>query len=408
MPATITRNFTNNDKFVWLVTLVYYINMFLSFGRSNAALLIICSILVLVTTNYKFEFKLYHLFVFQFCLFCYATAFWAMGYAYAIDKGNTIFFIFLSMSVFYSYYEDLPKCGVDILLHIMLYGAYIIVLYSIFFIGVSKLASMSEDAERVSAGTNANTMGLVAATAIVINTYYYLSGKHRKLMLMAIPCIYLIAGSQSRKALFMMVAGVVLLYFLKNLRGKKDNLLPIMKFVFFMGVIIGIFIFLSQTDLFSGAVRRMEGFINSVTGEGEVDSSTSKREFMRKIGWIQFSRTPLLGIGMGCARLLTQKAMDIDGYLHCNYAELAADGGIVGLISYYSMYIYVLVKEIKYFKVDNLAILFLALIILKFFTDWGMVSYYSKGVYFSFMVYFLHIQWCKRQYPHLNKKRRAT
>ena len=126
---------------------------------------------------------------------------------------------------------------------------------------------------------------------------------------------------------------------------------------------------------------------------------------MRQIGWIQFSRTPLLGVGMGCARILTEKAMDIDSYLHCNYAELAADGGAVGLISYYSIFIYALIKEFKYFRVDDMASLIITLIFIRLTTDWGAVSYYKKTTYFYVMIYYLHILYCQQKYKHVKKAR---
>ena len=401
MPSTTYRTANNNDKFVWLITFVYFISMFMSLGQANVAVMFVCGLLFLVSTNYHFELKTFHLFVLQFCLFCYATAFWAMGYGYAIQKGNTILAIFIIMSIFYSYYERLPGNGVELLLKIMLYGSYTVVIYTIFFIGVGRIIALGEGSGRMGAGTNANTTGMIAATAILINAYFFMRGKMKRLMILIIPCIYIIAATQSRKALFMAVAGVIILYFVKNLREKKDNLIPVMKFLIVMGLIVGIFIYLSQTNLFSGTMARVNGMINSITGEGEVDSSTSKREFMRQVGWIQFSRTPLLGIGMGCARIILSKAMDQDGYLHCNYAELAADGGIVGLLSYYSIFIYLLINEMKYVKRDPIAPLILTLIILRFVTDWGMVSYYSKGTYFSMMVYFLHVAYCKRTYKRL-------
>ena len=393
--------YTNNDKFVWLITGGYYISIFINFGMANSALMMIFAILFLVSTNYHFQLKPFHLFILQFCLFCYATAFWAMGYGYAIDKGNTIFYIFLVMSIFYCYYEKLPKCGTEILFTITLYSMYMIILHSVLFIGVGRLASMNEESGRLVGGFNANSMGMLASSAIIINIYYFMEKKHQKLIFMVIPAIYIIAASQSRKAIFMLMAGVILVYLLRNLRSKTDNLIPVLKFLFFLALVIGIFFFLTKTNMFTGTMNRWEGFIASLTGEGSVDSSTSKREFMREIGWIQFSRTPLLGIGMGCARIQTMKAMDLDCYLHCNYAELACDGGIIGLISYYIMFIYVLIKEISYFRVDKLSALIITLVIVKLATDWGMVSYYNKSTYFMLMIYYLHISYCKKTYPRL-------
>ena len=400
MPSTTYRTANNNDKFVWLITYVYFLAMFMNFGQYNGTIVAICALLFLVSTNYHFELKAFHLFVLQFCLFCYATAFWALGYGYAIEKGNTILSIFIIMSIFYSYFEKLPGNGVELLFKIMLYGSYTVTIYTILFIGVGRLMTLNEETGRLGSGANPNTTGMIAATAIVLNTFFFMRGKMKRLMLLIIPCIYVIAATQSRKALFMAVAGVIILYFAKNLREKKDNLIPVMRFILVIGLVIGIVIYLSKTDLFSGSMNRWNSMINSITGEGSVDSSTSKREFMRQVGWIQFSRTPLLGIGMGCARIQLSKAMDQDGYLHCNYAELAADGGIVGLLSYYIIFIYLFINEMKYVKRDPIAPLVFTLIIIRFVTDWGLVSYYSKGTYFSMMIYFLHLSYCKKKYLH--------
>ena len=374
MPSTTYRTANNNDKFVWLITYVYFLAMFMNFGQYNGTIVAICALLFLVSTNYHFELKAFHLFVLQFCLFCYATAFWALGYGYAIEKGNTLLSIFIIMSIFYSYFEKLPGNGVELLFKIMLYGSYTVTIYTILFIGVGRLMTLKEETGRLGSGANPNTTGMIAATAIVLNTFFFMRGKMKRLMLLVIPCIYVIAATQSRKALFMAVAGVIILYFVKNLREKKDNLIPVMRFILVIGLVIGIVIYLSKTDLFSGSMNRWNSMINSITGEGSVDSSTSKREFMRQVGWIQFSRTPMLGIGMGCARIQLSKAMDQDGYLHCNYAELAADGGIVGLLSYYSIFIYLFINEMKYVKRDPIAPLVFTLIIIRFVTDWGLVS----------------------------------
>lgn len=393
---------TNADKFVWLITFISFASNFLfEAGDMGSPIALICTLLILVSTNFKFEVQVFHLMILQFTLFCYATAFWAMGYGYAIEKGNQLFFIFCQTSILYSYYKTLPS--VDKLLEIAMYGGYFVVFLAFSVFGTGRFINLGEGSARLGGFGNANTLGMMAATTIVINLYYFMMKKHRKLFFLAIPAIMVIAASQSRKAIFILVVGTITLYFLKNIRGRKDNLIPVMKFFFFLAAGIGLFVFLSKTGMFSGAMHRIDGLIASFTNEGDVDSSTSKREFMREIGWIQFSRTPLLGIGMGCARILAGKAMDLDCYLHCNYAELAADGGIIGLISYYVIFIYALIKEMKFFKVDTMASLIITLIIIRLTTDWGAVTYYKKTTYFYVMIYYLHILYCQQKYKFVKK-----
>ena len=93
--------------------------------------------------------------------------------------------------------------------------------------------------------------------------------------------------------------------------------------------------------------------------------------------------------------------MGKSAYLHCNYAEMAADGGVLGLISYYIMFLYVLFKEIKFSKFDNSAVLVITLIIIRLISDWGSVSYYNKLTYFYLMIYYLHLNTMRKRYPQI-------
>ena len=179
-------------------------------------------------------------------------------------------------------------------------------------------------------------------------------------------------------------------------------MLPIIKFLA-AGVVIAILVeSLAHTGLFSGASERVQGLIASITGEGEVDSSTSLREYYRQVGWDQFLKTPIAGIGINNSSvLLSMVGSDHITYLHCNYAELAACGGLLGLISYYSIHIYLMVNELKYIKIDKSAIFFVIWLFLMLTTDWGAVSYYTKRNLFNLMVFFLHIQQMRQRHPHI-------
>ena len=161
--------------------------------------------------------------------------------------------------------------------------------------------------------------------------------------MMTIPAILLVTSTQSRKAIVIMVLGVTMLYVLKNTKNIKINLLPIIRILAIILMIIAILIIAAQSDMFSGATQRMNGLIATITGEGKADYSASIRQVMRELGWQQLRQTPYFGIGMGNARLLVVENLGQDCYLHCNYAELAADGGLVGLASYYG-------KHLNFFK----------------------------------------------------------
>ena len=309
------------------------------------------------------------------------------------------------MSVFYAAFSPM-KDNVNTLLKTILCAGYVVIFYSYFFYGFGQILTMSEDSMRIkNSFINVNVLGMMSALMVLFHVYLHLFEKHRKDIIFVIPAIIIIGATQSRKAIFMVIAGVFLLFWFKSRRGPRHNLLPNLRFIGAAIVIIILVESLAHTGLFSGAYDRFMGFVNSLTGEGEVDSSTSLRAYYRQVGWEQFLKTPILGVGINNSPIILSNAGSAHKtYLHCNYAELAACGGIIGLISYYSMHIYLLYHEIKYVKVDTSAVLFLVWLILMLTTDWGAVSYYPKRTYFNFMVFFLHIQQMKQRYPDKNKK----
>ena len=65
------------------------------------------------------------------------------------------------------------------------------------------------------------------------------------------------------------------------------------------------------------------------------------------------------------------------------------------------MYLYVLAKEYKYLKYERLSALIFLWVMIKFVTDWGAVSYYSKINLFYLMIYYLHIDLMRKKYPNI-------
>ena len=98
---------------------------------------------------------------------------------------------------------------------------------------------------------------------------------------------------------------------------------------------------------------------------------------------------PILGVGIGNARYYCSMGYT---YLHNNYVELLACGGIVGFIIYYMPYMYLISQFYKnraYLNEYSIMILFILSGVIMM--DYGSVSYYSKSTYFFLMVCFLHL-----------------
>ena len=390
----------NNDRILLILAALFMMSSYflVSFGSGMYVLFAIV-ILFLVLSNYKFEVHAFHLFVFQFCLYCYANSMWALNYHNALSNGNTIFEVLACLSVMYCHFKKFND--VTQLMKLIMWVGYVVVFYCYLVYGVDRVADLSSDEGRLSNSfNNINTLSMLASTVVIINIFFIVFRKRRSWFdLLIFPTIFFILSSQSRKGVGMIVLGVFLLFYLKYLRSNEKSLMPLMKFTGFVLLFIIVIILFSSTSAMEGVTNRMMGFIAQFTEDGDVDASTQARIGLRHLGWEQFHKTPWFGIGMGCSYFLTHEEFGTNTYLHDNYVELAACGGIFALVSYYSIFLYLLFKERKYFKVDDMCNLILVLLIIKFFTDYGSVSYITKMNYFYLMVYFLHLESCKVKYP---------
>ena len=202
----------------------------------------------------------------------------------------------------------------------------------------------------------------------------------------SIPCIIVVAASASRKAMIIVLLGIFLLLIVKN--SGKSFIKNIIKYVVISFLTIIVFYIISEMSIFSGMRERMDGLFSFVAGEGDVDSSTLKRADFMKAAFEQFLENPILGIGMDNAKYVIAKKCHVKVYSHNNFTEILCNGGIVGFLIYYSMYIHLLFNFWKNRK-NNINKLCLILTVIFLVLDWASVGYYSKLNYFYFMMLFL-------------------
>ena len=197
-----------------------------------------------------------------------------------------------------------------------------------------------------------------------------------------------VAASTSRKALILLAFGTIAALLIRSeSKNPIYTLLKLIGVVIVVGILLGIII---KLNIFSGVNERMKGLIALISGVGEIDNSTNLRRMMIAKGLKQFSKTPLVGIGIGNAGTLEIKGYN---YLHNNYVELLACGGIVGFLIYYSMYFYIIANLVKYRKYEGkLSKLIFCLVMLILMMDYGAVNYYDKATYFYLLIFFLHIR----------------
>ena len=386
------------DGLIWILTVLLFALFYIMDKdyRISSVLLgitIVITVLFVIQNSFKLYFKIeaFHVFVFIFALFCFASSLWAIQANLAIEKGITIIELLVCMSFLYSYYVKFDS--IEILLKSIMFGGYIVGIYSIYAYGINTILMLIRQGARLDNDyTNINMIGMVCAIAIILTVFYMLNEKMHIYMILCLPDILMVAGSGSRKALVLMILGIILVFLFRY--SSKNIVYNLLKVI----VIITISYFaletLFQSQLFSGVTSRMESLVNLFTGKGAVDGSAMKRNQMIAIGIDQFLKNPIGGIGIVNPKLINI----MNAYLHNNYVELLAGGGIIGFFSYYSIYGYLIFKILKSNLIENkTSQLVLILIVLLLVMDYGAVSYYSKSTYFYLMVFFLHVRNIKHE-----------
>lgn len=375
-----------------LCTLLF--SSFYIFNLNTSGSFIMAAIVVvmlLVTAFYqhgkiKFTLNRFYIYTFFFSIFCLASSLWAVIPSFSIEKGITIIEISLCMLAVDTSLKPF-KDSTIIVLKSIFWGSTIVVVYTIARYGIQRILIILRNADRLANDyTNINSIGMAAAISIVICVTFILNEGFKLYNLFLIPAIVLVAGSGSKKALFIVFVGVIMTFLFKDITNL--NFSRIIKGLL-GGALIAVVLFyvMKNVSIFAGTMNRLDGFFNAITGSGG-DSSSIKRLRYIEIGLEQFYKTPILGIGIGNARTLTAEGV----YLHNNFIELLAGGGILGFILYYISYYYEIVNMWKYRRKWRAysSVLFI-LCILLLLLDFGAVSYYSKIHYFYFMVIYMEL-----------------
>lgn len=384
------------EKVIWLMT-TFLVASFSIFDNNAYISLIIAAITVLIllldsfTNNHKISIKLskFHLWGFGFAAYCLLSSLWAVNPGYSFSKGLTIIQIIVCMSVLYNHYcKDFQ---LKPLLSILEYSGYMIALYYISFFGLSSIKSSLFLGSRMEdAFANANTIGMACAVSLVVYVYFALYESQRNLIKLpfVIVTTVVIAVTASRTALLGFIIGCFSLLFFRF--ATNNIIMTFLRWIAICILLFGLLFLAISLDLFHSLNYRMEGLLALFTGNGSIDHSSWLRLQFIKIGIEQFLETPLFGIGIDNARLLLMEHFGYTTYLHNNYVELLASGGLVGTGLFYSIYIYILLnlKRIWYKHASELAVA-LSIMIMLLIMDFGGISYYSKMKYFYLMVCYI-------------------
>lgn len=243
-------------------------------------------------------------------------------------------------------------------------------------------------------GWNANGIGFMSSTAMLISLYFFKKTQKNHIKLIN-ACVIVLTSivtllTGSRTAILKVVAGFALFVYFSS-KGKRFRaVLLILAFLFLMYYVI------MQVPLFYSIIGwRMEGLIATFTGVGEIESSADIREQFIVDAWERWKEKPLLGYGIDCYRRVN--TIKANYYSHNNFVELLADLGIVGFIAFYAAHIKNLFILLKLKNKDNMKWFLVTAILVVMLSDYGTISYTNLLTMSLIMLSFAYITICKKE-----------
>lgn len=212
---------------------------------------------------------------------------------------------------------------------------------------------------------NQNTYGMVFSRAAIVAFSLFLFKKKRGYVLCIGLFSFLAFSSGSRKAILMILVGII---------GVSIFTYGIKKM--WKTVIISILVLLALYAALKLPYMRISSQRLFDMLEGTRDASALERDRFIRIGWEAIQKRPILGYGIANFGAVFPGS----GYSHNNFIELLFSMGFVGFIIYYmpyaraTKYLIYLTKETHDWR---FAVIFTFLLINIIFA-WGMVQFYSR------------------------------
>lgn len=383
---------------VWFLVAVYYtladVISFASGGSKYAKYLLLLALIAALCIyavrnrgDIAFAPTGFHLYLAVLTAYAFLSAAWAFSGQLAMDKGVDLLEITLSTFAICLFFQD--EKSMDALYAVIMWIGYFVVIYTVMIYGVDFLIARFEKGKRVTNDyLNANVLGMRAAYAIFINIYFIMKRGVRLTDLMIPAAFVLLAASGSRKAVIMLPLCVGMLFFLKCI-DPRDPAKTLFRWLLLLAAFGLTAVLVLRLPMFSIVHRRLEGMIAGFRGSGAADSSAAMRFRMIELGKRLFLENPIGGVGFSNPRVFAGAELKFYTYLHNNYIEILAGGGVLGFIVYYSIYFYCICTLLRYRDFQDLEFdLALTFLTVYLILDYGHVSYESKINYLFILMFY--------------------
>lgn len=383
------------EKVIWFVY-VFYLFSIVAFGEraeynnySNITFIIlVCLMLIRIISNKNYSVPI-SLFCFvPFVFFAFLSSLWSYDQSSTIDRSITLLRL-LILCFIVTWYLLITDELINYIYGFALAGL-IVNVYTVGYYGFDKLSNLLQNEVRL--GTeivNSNTLAVFLSISAIIFFALFIKKKKKYYLIVIAGLVLIAALTGSKKGILDLLVGSLLsivLIIADNEMQRRGRLVKIL-----IGILVLVFVLyiLWQLPFFTTIRNRIELMFSFMGGISyRIDYSTRQRQLMIDAGLKQFIKTPFVGIGINASGYITKHVVGFNTYLHNNYVELLATGGVIGTFCYYTPVIFVLVKNWKYRKQSFENTIIFIMLIITLVNDVAAVQYFSKTTYivFSFAI----------------------
>ena len=331
----------------------------------------------IVEKKEKIKLSKYNIWYILFTVFACLSFFWAMSKEYVIKVlPNIVALSAFGVALFchIKKKEDFNKL-LKMFVIANIYAAVKILILYFFTEGTPARRILSIT------GIHFNTVAQVLGFSVIITIYLLATTKNKKYILAILIQMLVIYMAESRKALLIPIfAAIVMILLKKKTRKELRNYIII--------GMLGILTLVLFIEINPETRKEFKNLISSVVFQQETeDYSINLRGFFIDTGIQLFKQRPVTGAGLNNFAYYVKNYTEYteDRYSHNNYIEMLSCLGIVGLILFYWLYLYLIVKIIRKKERNITNVFAMALILTLTIFEWGIVSY--SGCMYNIIIF---------------------
>lgn len=381
------------EKIVW-ISYVFFLFSIVAFGDrenyymiSNIAFLIMIGLMsIRIFSKHKFLLSIYFLSFVPFMIYSFISLLWTASVVDTTTRSITMISLIILMLIV-SIYLYITNEYMNFFYGFAIAGV-LILLYVTSFYGINGLKEMLNENVRVGTDiVNANTLAIFMAISSIIFLILFFRKKKIIFLLPIIGFVIIIALTGSKKGIMDLIIGVVLFSIIQRNESKVFKRKNFTRSILIILVLILMVYICWHLPIFSTIRIRIEEMFLFLSGESSIiDYSTYERQLMIEAGVKQFFETPLLGNGIGASGIITNYALGYNTYLHNNFIELLATGGVIGFLLYYLPILKMVSNCWKYRKNSLECQISFIMIVIILVNDLASVQYFSKITFLIFSI----------------------